>query len=225
MTVVRCWSPRGDAHRRRAAATGALGYVLAVISLRQLVTDGLPEQSQDNLSVRILDLSTEGEHEVLYQSPNPPMEHSLTAVRLLRLADRDSQVTIDSSEPFKQANHSSVSSLVVLGGLLSVLLSALLYSLVSQRQRALRLVEQRTAQLQVRDRLLEKLSANVPGSLYQYKLNLDGSSQFVYASAGTGDTFEVDVRLLQEDAAPAFERVHPDDLAELRASIRSRPCG
>ncbi|QXI27089.1 sensor domain-containing diguanylate cyclase [Pseudomonas vanderleydeniana] len=199
---------------------GPLGYVLAVISLRQLVTDGLPEQSQDNLSVRILDLSTEGEHEVLYQSPNPPMEHSLTAVRLLRLADRDYQVTIDSSEPFKQANHSSVSSLVVLGGLLSVLLSALLYSLVSQRQRALRLVEQRTAQLQVRDRLLEKLSANVPGSLYQYKLNLDGSSQFVYASAGTGDTFEVDVRLLQEDAAPAFERVHPDDLAELRASIQ-----
>ncbi|WP_017901933.1 sensor domain-containing diguanylate cyclase [Pseudomonas asplenii] len=199
---------------------GPLGYVLAVISMRQLLADGLPEQNLDNLSVRILDLSAEGEHEVLYQSLNPPVESALVAVRLLRLADRDYQVIIHPSEAFMQANHSSVTSLGVLGALLSVLLSALLYNLVSQRQRALRLVEQRTAQLRGRDLLLEKLSANVPGSIYQYQLNPDGSAHFVYASAGTGDTFEVDVQRLQENAEPAFDRVHPDDQGPLRASIQ-----
>ncbi|WP_273826075.1 sensor domain-containing diguanylate cyclase [Pseudomonas asplenii] len=199
---------------------GPLGYVLAVISMRQLLADGLPEQSHDNLSVRILDLSTAAEHELLYQSLNPPAESALVAVRLLRLADRDYQVTLNPSEAFMQSNHSSVVSLGVLGGLLSVLLSALLYNLVSQRQRALRLVEQRTAQLRGRDLLLEKLSANVPGSIYQYQLNLDGSAHFVYVSAGTGDMFEVDTQRLQEDAEPAFERVHPDDLGPLRASIQ-----
>ncbi len=137
--------------------------------------------------MRILDMSTEGENALLYQSPNPPVDSALVAVRLLRLADRDYEVTISPSEAFMQANHSSVISLVVLGGLLSLMLSALLYNLVSQRQRALRLVQQRTAQLQVRDRLLEKLGAHIPGSIYQYQLNLDGSAHFVYASAGTRD--------------------------------------
>ncbi|NVZ26787.1 diguanylate cyclase [Pseudomonas gingeri] len=196
------------------------GYVMAVISMRQLVADGLPEQNHDNLSVRILDLSTEGEHEVLYQSLNLPVENSLAAIRLLRLADHDYQVDIRPSDAFIQANHSSEASLAVLGALLSVLLSALLYNLVSQRQRALKLVEQRTSQLQVRDRLLEKLGANVPGGIYQYKLNLDGGAHFVYASAGTGGIFEVDTQRLQESAEPAFDRVHPDDLGPLRASIQ-----
>jgi len=199
---------------------GPLGYVLAVISMRQLVADGLPTPDQDNLSMRILDMSTEGENALLYQSPNPPVDSALVAVRLLRLADRDYEVTISPSEAFMQANHSSVISLVVLGGLLSLMLSALLYNLVSQRQRALRLVQQRTAQLQVRDRLLEKLGAHIPGSIYQYQLNLDGSAHFVYASAGTRDIFEVDTQRLQEDAEPAFARVHPDDLQSLRASIQ-----
>ncbi|NWB92863.1 sensor domain-containing diguanylate cyclase [Pseudomonas agarici] len=196
------------------------GYVMAVISMRQLVAEGLPEQKHDNLSVRILDLSTKGEHELLYQSPNLPVASPLSATRLLRLADREYQVDIRPCEAFIQVNHSSEASLAVLGAMLSVLLSVLLYNLVSQRQRALELVEQRTSQLQVRDRLLEKLGANVPGGIYQYKLNLDGNAHFVYASAGTGGILEVDTQRLLENAEPAFERVHPDDLEPLRASIR-----
>ena len=52
------------------------------------------------------------------------------------MADHDYQVDILPSEAFMQANHSSVGSVIILGGLLSALLSALLYVLVSQRQRA-----------------------------------------------------------------------------------------
>lgn len=346
------------------------GYVLAVISLRQLVADGLPTAASDNLSVRILDLSVEGQHEVLYESSNPPVTSHLSASRLLRLADRDYQVQIRPSAAFLHANHSSLTSLVILGSLLSLLLSALLYVLVSQRQRALALVEQRTRELRsreqelrgthsqlrsvlnaatqvaiiatdlrgvistfnagaeqmlgyrsseavghltleslhlpqeleswahslsqrygkpievsqamlveegmagghearewtlvrrdgshlqvnmlatpvlddqglwighlaiciditerkrvhealaARDRLLNRLSAHVPGGIYQFKLDADGHASFTYASDGIREIYEIEPQLLQEDAEAVFERIHPEDVQRVRESIR-----
>ncbi|MGR4042557.1 diguanylate cyclase [Pseudomonas sp. JDS08PS003] len=346
------------------------GYVLAVISLRQLVADGLPVPASDNLSVRILDLSTEGQHEVLYESNNPPITSHLTASRLLRLADRDYQVDIRPSAAFLHANHSSLSSLVILGGMLSLLLSALLYVLVSQRQRALALVEQRTGELRsreqelrgthsqlrcvlnaatqvaiiatdlrgvistfnagaeqmlgyssseavghltleslhlpqeleswaqsltqrygkaipvsqamlveeglagghearewtlvrrdgshlqvnmlatpvlddqglwighlaiciditerkrvhealaARDRLLKRLSAHVPGGIYQFKLDAAGHASFTYASDGIREIYEIEPQLLQENAEAVFERIHPEDVQRVRKSIQ-----
>ncbi|UVJ42610.1 diguanylate cyclase [Pseudomonas sp. LS1212] len=347
------------------------GFVLAVISMRQLMADGLPLQSQDNLFVRILDLSADGEPEVLFESSNEAAQTHLAATHLLRMADHDYQLDIRPSTAFMQANRYAVVNAVVLfGGLLSLLLSALLYSLVSQRQRALTLVEQRTSELRVserelrdthgqlrsvlnaatqvaiiatnlrgvistfnagaelmlgyrsaevvgrltledlilreelqaratilsqrfgrevpvaqamlaetledggreprewtllrkdgsglsanmlatavldehglwvghlaicidvterkrvhealaaRDRLLEKLTAEVPGGIYQFQLNADGTSCFSYASEGLRDIYELDPQLLQRDATATFERIHPDDLGRVRASIR-----
>ena len=138
---------------------------MAVISMRQLLADGLPEAGRDYLSVRILDLSTDDQHEVLFESPNAPAASELSATRLLRLADHDYQVDIQPSEAFLQANHSSVTSLVVLGGLLSLLLSALLYVLVSQRQRALKMVEQRTQELRAREQELRGTHGQLRGVL------------------------------------------------------------
>ncbi|MDD0975326.1 diguanylate cyclase [Pseudomonas fontis] len=347
------------------------GYVMAVLSLRQLMADGLPGASQDNLVVRILDLSSPAEHEVLFQSDNQAADSSLSASHLLQLADRHYQLDIRPSVAFMQANRTSVVAAVAfLGGLLSLLLSALLYSLFGQRQRALTLVEQRTAELRIseqslrdthnqlhsvleaatqvaiiatnlrgvistfnagaermlgyssaevlerltledlvlpqelherahllslrygreisaaqamlaetsqeggsepgewtllrkdgshlvanmlvtavldehglwvghlaicidvterkrvhealaaRDQLLEKLSAEVPGGIYQFRLNPDGSSCFSYASEGLRDIYEFDPALLREDATAVFERIHPDDLARVQLTIR-----
>ncbi|VVO38523.1 diguanylate cyclase [Pseudomonas fluorescens] len=148
-----------------AAAGKPYGYVMAVISMHQLLADGLPEADRDYLSVRILDLSTDDQHEVLFESVNKPAASELSASRLLRMADRDYQVDILPSEAFLDANHSSVTSLVVLGGLLSVLLSALLYVLVSQRQRALKLVEQRTHELRAREHELRGTHGQLRGVL------------------------------------------------------------
>jgi diguanylate cyclase (GGDEF)-like protein/PAS domain S-box-containing protein len=351
--------------------SGPHGYVLAVISIRQLVADGLPEASHDNLAVRILDLSTDDEHEVLYASDNRPAQSELSATRLLRFGDHDYQVDIRPSAVFLQANHSSVISLVVLGGLLSVLLSALLYVLVSQRQRALAMVEQRTRELRLReqelrgahgqlrsvlnaatqvaiiatdlrgvistfnagaeqmlgyrsvevlehltleslhlpkelqeratelsrrygkpiamcqamlveggeegghearewtlvrqdgthlivnmlaapvldeqggwvghlaiciditerkrvhealaaqDRLLKKLSAHVPGGIYQLKMAADGKFSVIYASDGIREIYELEPDLLQMNAESVFERIHPQDVGRVRASIRA----
>jgi PAS domain S-box-containing protein len=151
--------------RKSPSTTKPFGYVMAVISMRQLLADGLPEAGRDYLTVRILDLSTDDQHEVLFESPNAPATSELSATRLLRLADHDYQVDIQPSEAFLQANHSSVTSLVVLGGLLSLLLSALLYVLVSQRQRALRMVEQRTQELRAREQELRGTHGQLRGVL------------------------------------------------------------
>ncbi|WP_077045518.1 diguanylate cyclase [Pseudomonas sp. KK4] len=149
----------------RAAGSKPFGYVMAVISMRQLLADDLPEAGRDYLSVRILDLSTDEQHEVLFESPNTPAPSDLSWSRLLRLADHDYQVDIQPSEAFLQANHSSVTAMMVLGGLLSVLLSALLYVLVSQRQRALKMVEQRTEELRAREQELRGTHGQLRGVL------------------------------------------------------------
>lgn len=152
---------------RRQPVAGGMpdGYVMAVISMRQLLADGLPEDNHDFLSVRILDLSTGDQHEVLYESNNTPAVSELSSTQLIRLADHDYQVEMRPSTSFLQANHSSVSSLVVLGSLLSLLLSALLYVLVSQRQRALKLVEQRTQELRAREQELRGTHGQLRGVL------------------------------------------------------------
>ncbi|KAB0480888.1 PAS domain S-box-containing protein/diguanylate cyclase (GGDEF) domain-containing protein [Pseudomonas reinekei] len=151
--------------RNRPVPAKPVGYVMAVISMRQLLADGLPEAGLDYLTVRILDLSIDNQHEVLYESPNVPAVSELSATRLLRLADHDYQVDIQPSEAFLKANHSSVTTLVVLGGLLSMLLSALLYVLVSQRQRALKMVEQRTEELRAREQELRGTHGQLRGVL------------------------------------------------------------
>ncbi|WP_236235564.1 sensor domain-containing diguanylate cyclase [Pseudomonas faucium] len=347
------------------------GYVMALVNLRQLISDGLPSAGEDNLVVRIIDPSGRDGHEVLFDSENPPAPLALLSNQLLHLADHHFQLDIRPSQVFMQGNRSSAALAVgLLGGLLSLLLSALLYNLFSQRQRALKLVEQRTAQLRVseqslrdthnqlrsvlnaatqvaiiatslkgvvstfnagaermlgyqageavgqlrleylvlpeelnqrahalslrygrhiaggqamfadtlqeggaepsewtlvrkdgsqllanmlvtavldeqglwvgylaicidvterrrvhealamRDRLLEKLSAQVPGGIYQYRLDADGHSCFPYASQGMFEIYEVDLQLLREDATAVFERIHPDDLEHVRRSVR-----
>ncbi|MCJ8204588.1 GGDEF domain-containing protein [Pseudomonas sp. RGM2987] len=141
------------------------GYVVAAISMRQLAGDGLPTPGHDNLSMRVLDLSTSDREEVLFESHTPAGHSDLAAIRLLRLADHDYRVELRPSRMFLATNHSSVASLVVLGGLLSLLLSALLYVLVSQRQRALKLVEQRTRELRAREQELRGTHGQLRGVL------------------------------------------------------------
>ncbi|MBC3414112.1 diguanylate cyclase [Pseudomonas sp. SWRI51] len=347
------------------------GYVMALLSLSQLIGESLPAEADDNLVVRIYDLSGGSTQEVLFDSGNEPAPMMLVNSQLLRLADHHFQLDIRPSLGFLADNRSSAVQVVgVLGGLLSVMLAALLYSLFSQRQRALAMVARRTAELRVseqslrvthnqlrsvldaatqvaiiatdlkgsittfnagaermlgygaaealgqltledlvqseelhrrghalgvrhgreigagqamfvetaqeagaqpadwtlvrkdgshllanmlvtavldeqglwvgylaicidvterrrihealaeRDRLLEKLSAEVPGGIYQYRVDSDGHSCFPYASQGLNDIYEVDLAVLRKDATPAFERIHPEDLERVRASVR-----
>ncbi|WP_260954981.1 sensor domain-containing diguanylate cyclase [Pseudomonas citri] len=355
----------------REGATEPFGYVVAAISMQQLMGDGLPMPDHDNLSMRVLDLSTADREEMLFESHNRPGHSDFSASRLLRLADHDFKVELRPSRLFLSTNHSSMTSVVVLGGLLSVLLSALLYVLVSQRQRALTLVEQRTRELRARevelrgthgqlrgvlnaatqvaiiatdlrgvittfnagaeqmlgypsyevlqsmtlenlhlarelqaraaqlgarlgkpiptchamllesgeqgeqqarewtlvrrdgshltvnmlatpmlddqglwighlaiciditerkrvhealaarDLLLKKLSAHLPGGIYQFKMDFNGRFSVIYASDGIRDIYELEPDVLFQNAEAVFSRIHPQDSARVRASIRT----
>ncbi|MEX5594452.1 sensor domain-containing diguanylate cyclase [Pseudomonas orientalis] len=353
---------------RKTADPQPYGYVMAVISMRQLVAEGLPKSSRDNLVMQIVDTS-DTEQRVLYASSNVPGDSDLVAARRLTLGDHVYALSLRASEVFDKANHSSTHTILVMGVLLSALLAALLYVLVSQRQRALALVEQRTAQLRLReqelrgahgqlrsvldaathvaiiatdlrgvinmfnagaermlgfksehvvghltleslhlaselearatrlsaalgkritpsqamlvespdrqhdarewtlvredgspltvnmlatvllddhglwvghlaiyldvteqkrayealaarDRLLKKLSVHVPGGIFQFTLEPHDRWRFIYTSEGMRDIYEIELGVLQQDAGKILERIHPQDLERVRASIR-----
>jgi PAS domain S-box-containing protein len=68
-------------------------------------------------------------------------------------------------------------------------------------------------------RLLYKLSEQVPGVIYQYRLYPDGRSSFPYSSTGMNEIYEVTPEEVCEDATPVFGRIHPDDVDRVSASI------
>ncbi|WP_339467896.1 MULTISPECIES: sensor domain-containing diguanylate cyclase [unclassified Pseudomonas] len=344
------------------------GYVMAVISIRQLVADGLPKPDRDNLMMQVVDIS-DLHKRVLFESGTFGASSDLVGTRRLTLGDHIYALNLRPSQVFEQANHSSLSAILTMGSLLSLLLSALLYVLVSQRQRALKLVEQRTVQLRMReqelraahgqlrsvlnaatqvaiiatdlrgvintfnagaeqmlgfeaeqvvgthtleslhlavelearsaslsvalgkripasqamlvespdslhearewtlvredgsqltvnmlatvllddhglwighlaiyldvteqkrayealaarDRLLKKLSAHVPGGIFQFTLEPQNNWKFIYASDGMRDIYEIEPGVLQQDAKKVLERIHPLDVERVRASIR-----
>lgn len=59
--------------------------------------------------------------------------------------------------------------------------------------------------------LLNNLTAQVPGVVYQYRLYPDGSSAFPFSSPGMYTIYEVTPEEVREDASPVFTRIHPDD--------------
>ncbi|WP_430962696.1 sensor domain-containing diguanylate cyclase [Pseudomonas syringae] len=103
----------------------------------------------------MLDLSSPEKPEQVYQSPLPAIHNQLYASSLLNLGDRDYLVEVRPTQIFSLNNQIMMPGRVLwLGGLLSLMLSALLYSLISQRQRALQRVAQRTRELRQREHQL-----------------------------------------------------------------------
>jgi PAS domain S-box-containing protein len=73
--------------------------------------------------------------------------------------------------------------------------------------------------LEASHKLLFKLSEQVPGVIYQYRLYPDGHSCFPYSSSGMQDIFEVSSDEVREDATIIFGRLHPDDLTRVSELI------
>ncbi len=68
--------------------------------------------------------------------------------------------------------------------------------------------------------LLAKVTAQVPGVVYQYRLYPDGRSCFPYASAGISDIYEVTPESVRDDATPVFHCIHPEDLQATADAIQ-----
>jgi len=142
------------------------GYVTAVISMQHLMEHTLTGTGGENLSIDIVDLSSAGQHELLYRSTVAAAPSALAVHYQLMLGDRQYGLDVRPSELFIKSNRSTVVGIVWLcGSLLSVLLSTLLYSLVSQRRRAWQLVQQRTLQLRFSEQELRGTHAQLTSVL------------------------------------------------------------
>lgn len=126
-----------------------LGTVEAVIGLDSLMSEGLPSAVTDNLALTLVDMGSTSQPEVLYRSRSQPAKGALRLTTSLRLADRDYALEAHPTAFFYSSNPPVTQGVVMLGILSSLMLSALLFTLIGQRQRALRLVDLRTAELRV----------------------------------------------------------------------------
>ena len=66
---------------------------------------------------------------------------------------------------------------------------------------------------------LHKIADRIPGAVYQFRLHSDGTYCFPYVSEGIYGLFNVSPEAAVADASVIFNKIHPDDLAALNASI------
>ncbi|NET46133.1 PAS domain S-box protein [Okeania sp. SIO2B3] len=65
----------------------------------------------------------------------------------------------------------------------------------------------------------QRLTHNIPGIIYQWKKNIDGSDKFIYISPNCQEICELDPADVQQNSALMWELVHPDDLEAFWKSI------
>lgn len=83
---------------------------------------------------------------------------------------------------------------------------------ISERKRA-------EDKLRKSDDTLKKLSQQVPGAIYQFQQFSDGSSCFPFASEAFNTIYELNPKEVARDSKKAIERIHPEDLNSVAATI------
>jgi two-component system sensor histidine kinase/response regulator len=66
---------------------------------------------------------------------------------------------------------------------------------------------------------LEKISSQLPGVVYQFRMRVDGSAHFPYASEGIRQIYGLAPADVREDATAVFGVLHPEDLDRVHARI------
>lgn len=65
----------------------------------------------------------------------------------------------------------------------------------------------------------ESIAATVPGIICSFRLHPDGTACMPFASTAIQEVYGLLPADVQQDAAPLFERLHPDDVAHVQATI------
>lgn len=102
-----------------------------------------------------------------------------------------------------------------LGAVFGLLLLAAIGGLYSLQRHQRRI----DAERQHQQKRLNLLAEHVPGMLYQFILEPDGTSHFSYASPNIQDIYGLTQQQVHESANLLFERIHPYDRARVRDSI------
>ncbi|MFA7268903.1 MAG: EAL domain-containing protein [Sterolibacterium sp.] len=77
-----------------------------------------------------------------------------------------------------------------------------------------------SAKLQESHDLLAKISAQVPGIIFQFRMGPDGHSSFPFISETARDMYGFTPEQAREDAAPYFAVLHPDDADSIAAYVQ-----
>lgn len=80
-------------------------------------------------------------------------------------------------------------------------------------------VEERTAALRQSEARLKRLADNVPGMLYEFHLQPDGTMSFPYASSGCRNVLGLEPKQITEDASVVFAHIHPEDIPNIQQAI------
>jgi PAS domain S-box-containing protein len=65
----------------------------------------------------------------------------------------------------------------------------------------------------------EKVSDNIPGFIYEFRMRPDGTTHFPYASKGIREIYGLRPDEVLEDASPLFNRMHPDDIERIGKEV------
>ncbi|SDG95887.1 sensor histidine kinase [Roseospirillum parvum] len=72
------------------------------------------------------------------------------------------------------------------------------------------------------ERRLQRLTATIPGVIYEYRLHVDGRGEFPYISPGIREMTGLDPETVMADPGAVFALLHPDDRAALhQANLRN----
>ena len=66
---------------------------------------------------------------------------------------------------------------------------------------------------------LAKIARTLPGTIYSFRRRPDGTTSMPYTAPTLREVCGVDPVRVKDDAWPAFERIHPDDICRVQASI------
>ena len=67
---------------------------------------------------------------------------------------------------------------------------------------------------------LNSLFQHIPGMVFEFCLTAEGHASVPFASAGIASIYELNAEQVKDDASALFARIHPDDLDNIRASIK-----
>ncbi|WP_248730341.1 diguanylate cyclase [Pseudomonas sp. MWU13-2517] len=128
---------------------GLEGYVVSTVRLAFLMEQNIPLASMLRLNVT-LSTTDAPPDEYIYQSSVPAASSTLYERRLLNVADNTYVMQFRPGPAFSAANSHvfSRSLIIVFGAVLTLLMTAMVFLLITQRTRALSLVAQRTQELQ-----------------------------------------------------------------------------
>lgn len=73
--------------------------------------------------------------------------------------------------------------------------------------------------LQESESRFRNMAANVPGAIFRYVLHPDGSDSVTYMSPGCWTLWEIEPQVVERDATPLWDAVHPDDRAAMYESV------